>query len=101
MAKYAALNRSVRERREACMHTWSRRRSGVERCAGCGDQFPCKRRCYHVDCITRRLELKIIPTFPSDFPLSMMIMNGPRVTLDTTPDDPIDWVIPTKLGDVT
>lgn len=54
-----------------------------------------------MDCITRRLELKIIPTFPSDFPLSMMIMNGPRVTLDTTPDDPIDWVIPTKLGDVT
>jgi hypothetical protein len=96
-------------RRRRCSndsHTWKRRRDGTERCTTCNDRFPCSNteRCYHVDCWIRRLQLGIVRHYPiANAVRGMVIMNGPRVIMDTEPEDPLDWTMPdknTKLEDV-
>lgn len=78
---FTRLSRAIRQRKTSCAHSWipgravggsaGHPRARVERCASCGDQFPCRKfRCHHLDCIERGIELGQ-RGFPRDFPLTV------------------------------
>jgi len=98
MADVLDLTKLVRRKRAACPHDYKRKRSGVERCEVCGDRFPCaSNNCLHLDCIERAMELGL-REFPTDYPYTIRVidMRGPLevVVIDTTDDDPTEWVTP-------
>jgi len=96
--------KAARERRSTCDHAWVRRRSGVEKCGACGDQFPCKQpTCFHVDCWVRRLNLGLVEFYPIEYAVPSMRIGDGEI-YDTTDDDPLEWVLPTadtKVEDVS
>lgn len=93
--------------RTSCTHNWVRRRNGVERCAACGDQFPCRKpKCWHVDCWVRRLNLGMIEHYPIRWAMPGLRIADDKggYVYDTFDDDPTEWTLPTrdtKVEDVT
>jgi len=90
--------KAARALRTSCKHTWVKKRSGVERCSDCGDQFPCRKNCWHVDCWVRRLNLGWVEHYPIEWAnRSMRISDGKGgYVYDTLDDDPAEWTLPTR-----
>jgi hypothetical protein len=62
----------------------------------CRDVFPCKGVCDHIDCIFRRVELGTLERPHAIGGITVTERHGPAeiVVLDTTSDDPLEWVWP-------
>jgi len=53
----AELRERKRDGRTECSHLYRPTRTKYERCENCGDHFPCKKICTHLDCGEARMEL--------------------------------------------
>jgi len=100
MAELLDLTKLVRRTkalRAACPHHYIPKRNGVQRCEHCGDQFPCRDNCIHLDCIERAIGLGL-RKFPRDYPVALVVTESKGsldvVVIDTTDDDPLEWVTP-------
>lgn len=78
-------------------HEYKKRRNGTEKCVRCGDQFPCSKNCWHVDCWTQRLHLGLVSVYPTEWAVASMTITHKdgTVVYDTTDDDPANWILPT------
>lgn len=90
--------RQLRSKRARCQHLSVRNEGRREVCRECGDRFPCSGdRCFHLNCIVTGYQRGLRAGFPRDYPLSLVVLDGIRVELDTTDADPAKWTTPVPL----
>jgi hypothetical protein len=92
------LREHRRRRTAACRHpVVSSDRKGFDVCISCGDSFPCRVACGHVDCLIRRQEMGALIVVPETMiPQGVRVIDTEtgRVLFDTSDEDPLEWYVP-------
>lgn len=94
------LTKIIRSKRSQCRHTKTNtKRNGTVRCVDCGDEYPCRSSCTHIDCAEERIKLGHTTEWPANLPFTVRVIDtdGIHILFDNSDETDDDFDIESVL----